>query len=157
MSASQLDAMRVFLARQGGHLDLEVLHGELAVIAASTAVETIGTGRFSADIARLQADAESLLQHALDGLPEPAADAAANTNPAGNPPAERQKLERDQAEAALRDTLTLLEGAGFHPFMLSGTLLRAVREGRIRAHDYDIDLGLLAEEADLAQLEQILA
>lgn len=153
MRPRELDAMRGFLARQSGHLSPEVVHGELAMISATTAAETLALPRYPSDLAQLRADTGALLalgltQNALDPRPDPV--------PEPQIPPQRQALDRDQAEAALRDMLRLLEAEGFRPFMLSGTLLGAVREGRILDHDYDIDLGFLAGGTDLARLERIL-
>lgn len=148
MRLRELDAMRGFLSRQSGHLSPEILHGELAMISATTAAESLALPRYQSDLAQLRADTGTLLalglrQNAL-ALPSDL-----------QTPLQRQALG-DHAEAALRDMLHLLEGEGFRPFMLSGTLLGAVREGRMLDHDYDIDLGLLADETDLARLEQSL-
>jgi len=155
MQTHELDAMRAFLSRQSGHLAPEVLLGELSVTSAIVAQETFGTPRYASDIARLRGDAGALLEHGLRKL------SRGEEPPRGDqlypePRPRRQALEGSKAEEALRDTVKLLEAEGFRPFILSGTLLGAVREGGILEHDYDIDLGLIAEETDLMRLEEVL-
>lgn len=159
MTPPELEAMREFLLRHGGRIDPEAMLGELCLIAASAAVETFGTPDHALHMARLRTDAGTLLERSLRGMPGPAD--PPTTSPAmpdrdPNAVSSRAGFARIKAEAALRDALDLLEGAGFRPFILSGTLLGAVREGRMLDHDYDIDLGLLAEETDLARLERLL-
>lgn len=40
---------------------------------------------------------------------------------------------------------TALSAAGLRPFLVSGTLLGVVRDGRLLDHDYDIDIGILPD------------
>ncbi|CAM2970995.1 hypothetical protein SAMN04488021_10266 [Paracoccus aminovorans] len=157
MTLAELEAMRDFLLRYGGRIKAEVLLGELCFLSASATLQAFGTPDYALHMGRLSADADRLLDHALRHA-LPATDASPADLPQRDPGAvsSRAGFSPLGAEAALRDALDLLEGAGFRPFILSGTLLGAVREGRMLAHDYDIDLGLFAEEADLAQLERLL-
>lgn len=46
----------------------------------------------------------------------------------------------------MRDVLQEAEKLGMRPFLLWGTLLGLVREGRFLDHDYDIDFGILGED-----------
>lgn len=46
----------------------------------------------------------------------------------------------------LRDFMISASGLGMRPFLMWGTLLGYIREGDFLKHDYDIDLGLLAED-----------
>jgi hypothetical protein len=46
------------------------------------------------------------------------------------------------AEKALLDLKTTLDAAGIPMFLISGTLLGCVREGRLLGHDKDIDVGI---------------
>lgn len=46
--------------------------------------------------------------------------------------------------ASIRDVVEALQQAGLEPFLAYGTLLGAVREGRVLAHDSDVDLGYVS-------------
>ncbi|MBK1733886.1 hypothetical protein CKO15_01040 [Halorhodospira abdelmalekii] len=63
---------------------------------------------------------------------------------------------RDDAEAALHDVAHLLPLERWRWMALTGTFLGLYREGDFLPHDFDIDLGLLACEVDLAALRQRL-
>jgi len=56
-------------------------------------------------------------------------------------------FESGAATAALRDIATVFEGRGVRMFLVSGTLLGAVRDGRFVRSDYDIDVGYFAADA----------
>lgn len=63
-------------------------------------------------------------------------------------PADRVAMPGARQHEILRRAIEALESAGIRPFLVSGTLLGLVREGRLMDHDYDIDLGVLPEESD---------
>lgn len=46
----------------------------------------------------------------------------------------------------LRDVYDAMGSCGGRPFLVDGTLLGCIREGRILAHDKDVDLGLFEED-----------
>jgi len=52
-------------------------------------------------------------------------------------------LQHDLQLLLIGEVGAALAAVGIRPFLMSGTLLGFVREGRFMAHDYDIDLGLL--------------
>jgi hypothetical protein len=54
-------------------------------------------------------------------------------------------MNTDQAERVLLDVGQVLDACGVPFFLILGTCLGVVREGRILAHDNDIDLGVLVE------------
>lgn len=56
--------------------------------------------------------------------------------PSSNP------FSRRKAEQALLDIKTLLENNNIEFFLVSGTLLGCIREGRILSHDKDVDIGI---------------
>ncbi len=58
-----------------------------------------------------------------------------------------------EALCALDDAL---RGAGLRPFLVSGTLLGAVRQGGLLEHDYDLDLGLLPGDGSATEVGAIL-
>lgn len=64
------------------------------------------------------------------------------------PPVDRMAMPGARQHAILRRAIEALEAAGVRPFLVSGTLLGLVREGRLMDHDYDIDLGVLPGETD---------
>lgn len=61
-------------------------------------------------------------------------------------------LSKSDALAALHDVVNLFESAGMRFYIISGTLLGAVREKDFLSHDYDIDIGVHYEELDAAKL-----
>ena len=69
---------------------------------------------------------------------------------ASTPPADAAGGERGAEPTVdlLRSVVQVVEESGGRPFLVSGTLLGHARDGRILAHDYDIDLGLLPGDGD---------
>jgi len=62
-------------------------------------------------------------------------------------------FDRNVAEEALCEVNNLLRSAGVDAFIISGTLLGCIRDGRIFEHDKDFDLGVIGWEKqfDVAQ------
>lgn len=54
----------------------------------------------------------------------------------------------------LADIYAAAAEVGAKPFLMWGTLLGAIREGRLMAHDYDVDIGLLP--ADYARRDALI-
>lgn len=71
--------------------------------------------------------------------------------PFGHAPHTAQSDWSQGATRALLDLKADLDAGGFSFFLISGTLLGAVREGRVLQHDKDIDVGIPAE-VDLAAM-----
>ncbi|MCG5529706.1 hypothetical protein LRD18_02300 [Halorhodospira halochloris] len=63
---------------------------------------------------------------------------------------------RDDAEVTLQDIAGLLPLNAWGWTALSGTFLGLFREGDFLAHDFDIDLGLPAQDTDLGRMRNIL-
>lgn len=61
-------------------------------------------------------------------------------------------LSKSDALAALHDLIALFDQAGIRFYVISGTLLGAVREKDFLSHDYDIDIGIHYEELDAQKL-----
>ena len=101
-------------------------------------------GRTQADVmAQFAATAAPLVRDLAP--PDPEAPAA----PAGSAPV----FTLDQARAALE----ALQAITMPWYVISGTFLGAVREGTFLAHDYDIDIGIHAEDFDDAALRAQIA
>ncbi len=58
------------------------------------------------------------------------------------------------ASRALKDINRVLRANDMKPFLVSGTLLGCIREGKLLAHDNDIDIGLMddVDESDVARI-----
>lgn len=150
LTLPELSAQRRFLHRRASRLAPGTLAGELCFISACETLSAFDTPDYDSCLHRFRSDAAAALQHALQ-TPPPAAPTAAAA-----PPPIRQEFSRPAAELALRDTLALLERNGIQAFILSGTFLGAVREQAILEHDYDIDLGVMADGVCSRTLEALL-
>lgn len=65
----------------------------------------------------------------------------------------RAKFDSDACLVALRRTYEVLDVNGINPFLISGTLLGMVREGKIFDHDKDFDLGVIGWEKQFEVFE----
>jgi len=69
----------------------------------------------------------------------------------------RRKAATKYGAETARQVIDLLESNGFEPFLTAGTLLGAIRDGRILAHDDDVDIALRLEGASSwASLRSVL-
>lgn len=66
-------------------------------------------------------------------------------------------FDRNVAEKALCDVNSLLRGAGIDAFIISGTLLGCIRDGRIFEHDKDFDLGIIGWEEQFKVAQVLLS
>lgn len=57
----------------------------------------------------------------------------------------RKKFSSDKASKALIDLKKVFESAGIEFFLVSGTLLGCIREGKLLSHDKDIDVGVWSD------------
>lgn len=146
MDRRELAAMRRFLVRRKAQTPARTWLAEMAFLSAHDTATACGTPDAEAALAVALADAEALLREVLSG--------SEREQPVAPPP--QPDLDRAAATAALRDTVCLLEAQGFAPFIISGTLLGAVREGAMLEHDYDIDLGLFAGADAFDRLKAVL-
>lgn len=65
-------------------------------------------------------------------------------------------FQKQDAVLALQEISEILPLTKWPWFIMSGTFLGQHREGGFLKHDYDIDLGIHAEDIDLAELMQLL-
>lgn len=68
--------------------------------------------------------------------------------PLRDPPKHAPAFTQHQARAALQAVGQLMQRVGLQWYIVSGTFLGAVRGGDFLAHDYDIDIGVHAEDFD---------
>lgn len=66
-------------------------------------------------------------------------------------------FDRNVAEKALCEVNSLLRGAGVDVFIISGTLLGCIRDGRIFEHDKDFDLGIIGWEDQFTVAQALLS
>lgn len=88
---------------------------------------------------RFADDGDALLAHLAQVTPQPAL----------RDPARTGDFPTSDAARALADFAALFPAADIPWYVVSGTFLGLIREGGFLAHDYDIDLGISAEDADL--------
>lgn len=155
MDRGELAVMRRFLLRQASHTSKEVFLGELAFISACDAILACGEADQGEALGTSLKDADALLQLILNTPSTMSAAIEASTDNKEDRSL-HSGFDPNSATQALCDAVQLLEEHGFEPFIISGTLLGAVREGAILKHDYDIDLGLFVDEIDLEQLTHII-
>lgn len=65
-------------------------------------------------------------------------------------------FDNQKAEKALLDLKTIMDGNQVPFFLVSGTLLGCIREGRILPHDKDLDIGVFDKDWDQKYLKKIL-
>lgn len=66
-------------------------------------------------------------------------------------------FDKQDAYTAIADMRSLMDELGWPWYVVSGTLLGAVREGDFLGHDYDIDVGVDYQNFDLARLQDAVA
>ena len=153
MSHAQTVAMRRFLLKRRQSLTEGLLHSDLCLLSAQAMLGALTAPLTAAQKAEARAefaaDAQALLALIAKGSAPAYVKHAA--------PAHRYTLDKAVAARALSDVAQSLREHGIRPFILSGTLLGAVREGDFLPHDYDIDLGVFADDADLDRLQTLFA
>lgn len=67
-------------------------------------------------------------------------------------PTRKRPMHMGNALAALKLAQDMADACGAKPFLISGTLLGIHRDGALLAHDYDLDLGIFADDLALGAL-----
>lgn len=145
----QTSVMRRFLLRRHANTSNGLLLSELCLLSAQAMLAALPAGRpplASAYLARLAFEAD--VNAMLDRIHQGAAPDYGQSAPSKN----RFSLDKADAARALADVTARLTQDGIRNFILSGTLLGAVREGDFLPHDYDIDLGVMGEEVEIGNL-----
>lgn len=113
------------------------------------------------DANKLRLEVE-LKKSVLDGHLETAEDIAfklinvfLNTLSAPKKPKEALKFDTSQCLVALRQTYNILDSNDLDPFLISGTLLGFVREGRIFDHDKDFDIAVIGWEKQFSVFQAL--
>jgi hypothetical protein len=133
LDAPELAALRRFLDHRAGRSDYALWLCDCASTSASLALlQPTVFPRFAADVDAL-----------LDAFMRP------DTLPTTPATGQGGTFSTPAAEQALRDFTQSFPIATTPWFVISGTFLGLIREGRILAHDHDIDLGLIAGDVDL--------
>tara|TARA_Y100001934_G_scaffold280302_1_gene386629 strand:- start:743 stop:2188 length:1446 start_codon:yes stop_codon:yes gene_type:complete len=65
-------------------------------------------------------------------------------------------FESSTAALALADTDRVFRAAGHRMFLVSGTFLGAIRDGRFVRSEYDIDVGFFANEVDIRDVARVM-
>lgn len=149
LSRPELAAMRGFLEARAPRLAPAVLCMDRLSISATEMMIAFGGPHYPALHARFQREANDALGQIIATPPQTSV-AAPQPSPV------QADFSLADAEQALRDIVGLLDQNGIECFILSGTFLGAVREGGILAHDYDIDLGVMADSVDIERLSALL-
>ncbi len=140
MAADELAPLRRFLVGRRGKVAPESYLADLTYISGAEAALRAGTDGFDRALAVFADDADAML-----GLL--ATTRATGEAEDGN--AQKPRFSIHDAEQALRDFHAVFDPARTPWFVLSGTFLGLIRENGLLAHDYDIDLGVMAEDVDL--------
>jgi len=72
----------------------------------------------------------------------------------GAPPAAAEPFER-RASATLEDLSAEFENTDYRPFLISGTLLGYLRDGKLISWDKDIDVGVFADADGVAEMRRM--
>ena len=144
MGMAELAALEAFVTRRAPRTTAAETATDRLFIRARAAHQSLDAGDITAF--------ETMLTRYRD-----AADAAlAALRTPGIVAARTHKISREadfsltDARAALRDFAQTALGLGLSWYVISGTFLGIIREGGWLKHDYDIDLGVHAENFDLA-------
>lgn len=139
LDARERDAVRRFLRRKSR--SVEDRHLDRLTLTASEAVWPMPAAEWQALMARFGADVDGLLDriHGTGFAP----------SPPDIPAPRKGDFSVSDAGAALADFAALFPLDQYPWYVISGTFLGIVREGGFLSHDYDIDVGMNAEQVDL--------
>lgn len=140
MAVSDLAPLRMFLLSRQKRTDRASYLADMTYISGMDAASRAGTQGFAAALDTFANDADAM----LDLLTQTRATGEAED---GN--AQKPRFSIEDAEHALRDFHAAFDPAQVPWFVLSGTFLGLIRENGLLAHDYDIDLGVIAGDVDL--------
>ncbi|MEP5760205.1 MAG: hypothetical protein ABJ327_13030, partial [Litoreibacter sp.] len=143
MDMSELTALTKFLERRRGSMASGLYASDLSYISALRVIQTVNTSRYETELSTYSARVNEVL-HAIEGAP------FEGTAPMEEKP--KDTFDLKNAELAIKDFATLMARNQYQWFILSGTLLGAVREGGFLKHDYDIDVGVFADACSITQM-----
>lgn len=145
MDRHELAALERFVQRRQSATDPLVHDCDMMFIHARILMSERGAEDWDVKLSRFCAQADEVLKKM------PPEELATTAKPA--PVAKRKgDFSQDSARTALADFAGLFPIDDVPWYVISGTLLGLVREGGFLAHDYDIDLGIHAEDASIDQL-----
>lgn len=147
LSLPQLTAMRRFLLRRASKTEAGQSYADLAYVSALMALQTADHPEFNARIDQFGQDADHLLK-TIQTTPSLATEIPEEKD--------KEQFSVEKAAEALADFSSLMAAQAMPWFVLSGTFLGIVREGGFLAHDYDIDVGVMADTADLPRMTAAL-
>jgi len=152
MNLAELAALRRFLQRRVAAHPAGLVACDLAYVSGFAAVEWAEHPQHSQDLltalTQFRSDADQVLQ-AIANTPADPALIPVEKN--------RETFSQDRAAAALAAFSQTMQRLNRPWFILSGTFLGVVREGNFLSHDYDIDVGIMADEVSPQELAALLS
>ncbi len=142
-----LHSMARFLERRQLATPQDLWLGDMAYVTAALAQAQAGTAGFPAAMRRFATACDALLA----AMAEDPAVAGRRLGAV-----QRDPFSAAAAGRALHDVQDLLRAGGVEGFVLSGTFLGLVREGDFLPHDYDLDIGVMAEACAADELHALL-
>lgn len=152
MNLDELAALRRFLERRVAAHHSGLIACDLAYVSGSAAVEWASLPDHQTELVaalnEFRHDADKVLQAIAETPADP------DIIPVEK---DRETFSQDCAAAALFAFSQAMKRANCPWFILSGTFLGVVREGNFLSHDYDIDVGIMAEDMDPQSLARLLS
>lgn len=150
LNGPQLDALERFIQSRKSHTDPDIHRCDLLYVSARRAIITLGSPDWQSQLTAFANRADD----ALGDIPHDVTPDKPRDGPRTG--ARKGDFSVENAAQTLADFGALFPIEHFKWYAISGTLLGLVREGNFLEHDYDIDLGIHAEDADLETMAEMV-